>query len=144
MTGTIWVQGSLRIDNGATIQLDQGGYGSASGIIVADGKIKVRPNTYLQGSGISGSYLLLLSTNPEVLDTVNPAIDVDNNADAAIFYTTQGLITLRNRVTAREVTGYKVYLDNNAEISYESGLQDATFSSGPGGSWTVTGWKEIE
>lgn len=144
ITGTVWVEGSLRVDNGATIKLDQNGYGSTSGVIVADGKIKIRPNTYLAGSGISGSYLLLLSTNPEVLDIVNPAIDIDNNADAAIFYTNQGLIVLRNRVKAREVTGYKVYLDNNAEIFYESGLQDATFSSGPGGSWTVTDWKEIE
>lgn len=144
MTGTIWVVGNLTIKNGATIKLDSNSYGSMSGVLLADGKIKVKPNTYLQGSGQEGSYLLLLSTNPEVLDTANPAIDVDNNTDAAIFYTTQGLIVLRNNIQVWEVTGYKVFLDNNAEILYESGLESASFSSGPGGSWEVASWQEIE
>jgi Tfp pilus assembly protein PilX len=144
MMGTIWVVGNLRIDNGSTIKLDSDSYGPLSGVIVVDGKIKVRPNTYLKGSGQEGSYLMLLSTNPEVLDTANPAIDVDNNTDAAIFYTTQGLIVLRNKIKAREVTGYKIFLDNNAEILYEAGLEEATFSSGPGGSWEVVSWREIE
>jgi len=143
MLGTIWVVGDLRIDNGATIKLDSNSYGSNSGVIVVDGKIKVRPNTYLKGSGQEGSYLLLLSTNPSLLDT-DPAIDVDNNTDAAIFYTNRGLIVLRNKIRAREVTGYKIFLDNNAEILYEAGLEEATFSSGPGGSWEVTSWKETE
>lgn len=144
MTGTIWVVGNLRIDNGSTVKLDLNSYGSVSGVIVVDGKIKVRPNTYLRGSGEEGSYLLFLSTNPEVLDQANPAIDVDNNTDAAIFYTTQGLIVLRNKIKTREVSGYKIFLDNNAEILYEAGLEETTFSSGPGGSWEVASWKEIE
>jgi hypothetical protein len=144
MTGTIWVVGDLRIDNGATIKLDSNSYGALSGVIVVDGKIKVRPNTYLKGSGQEGSYLLLLSTNPEVSDTTNPAIDVDNNTDAAIFYTNQGLIVVRNNVKARELTGYKIFLDNNAEVAYETGLEEAVFSSGPGGSWKVVSWREVE
>lgn len=144
MTGTIWVVGNLRIDNGATIKLDLNSYGSKSGVIVVDGKIKVKPGTHLEGSEEEESYLLLLSTNPEVLDRTNPAIDADNNTDAAIFYTTQGLIVLRNNIKAREVTGYKVFLDNNAEILYEAGLAEAFFTSGPGGSWEVASWKEIE
>jgi hypothetical protein len=144
MTGTIWVVGDLRIDNGATIKLDSNSYGALSGVIVVDGKIKVRPNTYLKGSGQEGSYLLLLSTNPEVSDTTNPAIDVDNNTDAAIFYTNQGLIVVRNKVKARELTGYKIFLDNNAEVAYETGLEEAVFSSGPGGSWKVVSWREVE
>ncbi len=144
MTGTIWVVGNLRIDNGSTIKLDLNSYWSLSGVIIADGKIKIRPGTYLRGSGEEGSYLLLLSTNSEVLDTTNPAIDIDNNTDAAIFYANQGLIVLRNNIKAREVASYKIFLDNNAEILYEAGLEDATFTSGTGGSWEVAGWKEIE
>jgi len=144
MTGTIWVTGNLRINNGALIKLDLNSYGPLSGLMVIDGKVKVRPGAILQGTGESGSYLMLLSTNPEVLDIVNPAIEIDNNTDAAIFYTNQGLIVLRNNVQSREVTGYKVFLENNAEIMYESGLRDTSFSSGPGGTWEVASWKEIE
>ncbi len=144
ITGSIWTVNGIRIDNGARIQLDTLSYGSLSGVLLTDGKVKIKPGTVLTGSGQSSSYLLVLSTNPETESKIDPAIDVDNNSDSAIFYTTQGLVVLRNNVTAKEVTGYKVYLDNNAVILYESGLRDASFSSGPGGSWKVTSWKEIE
>ena len=144
MTGTIWALEGFKIDNGATIKLDANSYGSLSGLMITDGKIKIKPGTYLTGTGQAGSYLLLLSTDSETESISNPAIDVDNNSDTAIFYTTQGLIVLRNNIQTKEVTGYKVYLDNNAEILYESGLRDASFSSGPGASWQVTSWKEIE
>ena len=144
ITGTIWTVNGVRIDNEALIQLDAFSYGSLSGILLTDGKVKIKPGTVLTGSGQLGSYLLVLSTDPETESKTDPAIDVDNNSDSAIFYTTQGLIVLRNNVQAKEVTGYKVYLDNNAMILYESGLRDANFSSGPGGSWEVASWKEIE
>lgn len=144
ITGTLWVVGDLRIDNGATLQLDSNLYGSNSGVIVVDGKVKIRPNTVIKGTGQEGSYFMTLSTNSEVLDTKDPAIDVDNSTDAAIFYTNQGLIVLRNNITAREITGYKVFMDNNAEIQYESGLENTLFSSGPGGSWEVASWREVE
>lgn len=141
--GSIWIAGDLRIDNGSTIQLDLDSYGSNSGTIVVDGKIKIKPNTYLKGSGGEESYLLLLSTSSS-LDDLDPAIEIDNNTDAAIFYANQGLIVIRNNVQVREITGYKVYLDNNAEVQYESGLENASFSSGTGGTWEVASWKEIE
>lgn len=144
MTSTLWVAGNLRIDNGATIQLDSNFYGSNSGVIVVDGKVKIRPNTYLKGTGQEGSYLMMLSTNPEVSDETNPAIDIDNTTEGAIFYGQNGLIVLRNNVVAREVTSYKIFIDNNAEIIYESGLENVFFSSGPGGSWEVASWREIE
>ena len=86
---------------------------------------------------------MLLSTNSS-LDDLNPAIEVDNNTDAAIFYANQGLIAIRNNVQVREITGYKVYLDNNAEVQYESGLENTSFSSGSGGTWEVASWKEVE
>ncbi|XOB41272.1 MAG: hypothetical protein ACKKMW_00775 [Candidatus Nealsonbacteria bacterium] len=143
MTGTIWVVGDLKVDNGAKIKLDSDSYGSLSGLLLVDGKIKIKPGTYLTGTGQQGSYLLLLSTNNS-LSTRYPAIDVDNNSDTAIFYTTQGLIVLRNNIQTKEVTGYKIYLDNNAQILYESGLRNASFSSGPGASWQINSWKEIE
>jgi hypothetical protein len=69
---------------------------------------------------------------------------VNNNAAGAIFYTSNGLILLSNNMLAREVTGYKIQIDNNAVIEYESGLESSIFSSGPGGSWIVENWKETE
>ncbi len=144
ITGTVWVTGGIDITNNAVISLDPETYGSSSGIMMADGKVKVRNNAHLSGTGQEGSYLMILSTHPEKDDLDNPAVRVNNNAEAAIFYTTQGLIVLRNNIDCREVTGYKVYLDNNAVVEYESGLAESNFVSGTGGGWSVSRWEEIK
>lgn len=139
VTGTIYVTGNITTANNSTIELDVS-YGPLSGVIIADGVITVENNTTLRGSGQAGSYVLLLSTKN---DATNPVINVRNNAGGAIFYTNSGLIFLKNNMTAREITGYKIQIENNTEIQYESGLQEATFTSGPGGSWEVVSWREI-
>lgn len=141
--GTIYVTGDILFDNNVTIELDRNIYGSISGVIIADGKITVQNNAVLRGSGETGSYLLILSTN-DSLSASSPAIFVKNNAQGAILYTTSGLINVSNNVIAREITGYKINLENGAEIQYESGLENSLFSSGPGGGWKVASWKETE
>jgi len=141
--GTIWVTGNVLTNNGTIIELDPSFYGANSGIIIVDGKIDIQLNVVLRGTGQPGSYLMLLSTSSS-LDPANPAINIDNNAEGAIFYASQGVIYLNNNVSAREITGYKVYLQNNATVEYESGLEDTYFSSGSGGSWEVSSWKEVE
>ncbi|MGB2762357.1 MAG: hypothetical protein WBC21_02345 [Minisyncoccales bacterium] len=142
VTGTIYVVQDIITNNNTVVKLDAG-YGATSGVIIADGVIDVKNGSTIQGSGIEGSYTMLLSTNSS-LDSANPAIDVGNNAEGAVFYTSNGLISLRNNMKIREATGYKLYLYNNAEIEYEVGLQNISFSSGPSGSWKIADWKEIE
>ncbi|MAF20929.1 MAG: hypothetical protein CMI55_04690 [Parcubacteria group bacterium] len=142
MTGLIYVEGDITIENNATVQLSSS-FGSSSGLIISDGQIIVTNNTILQGSGQAGSFLMLASTNNSV-DLDNPAIDIQNNATAAIFYASDGVIYLRNNINVREATGYMLALDNNAVISYDSGSANTNFSTGPGGSWQVRDWKEIE
>jgi len=141
LTGTIYVTGDINLENGSITDLDSSSYADLSGIILADGKIDVKNNSILTGTGVGGSYLLILSTKSDI---VNPVISVMNNAAGAIFYAGSGLIYLNNNMKAREITGYKIQLNNLAEIQYESGLEDAAFTSGPGGTMEVTSWKEIE
>ena len=139
--GTVYVTGDITFNNNATVNLDSS-YGSLSGIILTEGVITVENNVILNGSGQAGSYVLLLSTKN---DTTNPVVDIRNNAEGSvIYYANSGLIYLANNMYAREVTGYKIQIANNAIIQYESGLEETNFSSGPGGSWEVTDWKEIE
>jgi hypothetical protein len=142
ITGTIYVEGNITIKNGATLQLDSS-FGSTSGVVISDGKINIRPGVSIQGSGAEGSYLMLLSANNS-LDPTSPAIDIDNNAQAGIFYASNGLIVLHNNINVREATAYQLALDNLAVISYEVGLENINFISGPGGSWRVENWQEIE
>lgn len=142
ITGTIYIQGNVILENNVLIQLDNS-FSSLSGLIVSDGKITVRNNADIQGSGEEGSFMMLLSTN-DSLDPANPAIDVSNNAEGAIFFASDGVIHLHNNINIREATGYKLALDNNAVISYETGLENVNFTSGPGGSWQVENWQEVE
>ena len=136
LTGTVHVTGNITISNSAKIKLASS-YGSLSGVIIADGTISPSNSSALQGSGKTGSYLLVLSTN-----TSNSAIAVGNSASGAIFYTSAGGISVSNSFSAREVTGYKLIMSNSATITYESGLANVFFSSGPTGGWKVTDWQE--
>ena len=143
VSGTIYVTGNIIFNNNSIIELDQDCYGSLGGVIIADGNIVLSNGAIIKGSGQPGSYILVLSTSSS-LDSGNPAILVSNNSQGAIFYAGQGLIYLNNNMEAREITAYKVQINNNAEIEYESGLESALFTSGSGGSWKVDNWKEIE
>lgn len=143
VTGVIYVTGNIIFSNNVIIELDNSVYGPLSGMIIADGRIIVSNNAILRGSGETGSYILILSTNNSV-NPATPAISVNNNAVGAIFYASSGVISLSNNMEAREVTGYKILLSNNSVVEYESGLENAIFSSGPEGSGGVIEWEEIE
>jgi len=138
LDGTLWVTGNINIANNAQVQLS-GSYGSLSGVIVADGVITIQNNSISSGSGSSGSYLMYLSTA-----AANPALIVKNNAIVDIVYTSNGWIQIENNAVLRQITGYGILVKNNAEITYEIGLADVDFTTGPGGSWEVTSWEEVE
>jgi hypothetical protein len=139
ITGTIWIAGSVSMSNNAIIQLSSA-YGGNSGIILADGDISVSNGVTFSGSGQSGSYIMLLSAQNDPSGTV---IDVSNNSAGVIYYANNGKIHFSNNATAKEATGYGIELDNNATITYESGLANVNFSSGPAGGWDITDWEEI-
>lgn len=148
LTGTLWVTGTISINNNATVKL-AASYGSQSGVLMGGisgsstaGQINLSNNSILQGSGAAGSYLVVLS---EMNSNSNTAISVSNNASGAIFYAGTGVIDLSNNAAAKEITAYKLELDQNAVVTYETGLANVSFTSGPGGSWTVIRgtWREI-
>ena len=139
VTGTVWVTGEIVIQNSAQVFLDKNSYGSLSGVIITDSKITVQDTPKISGSGEVGSYLMLLSTL-----FGDPAIVVQNSPELDIIYTSQGRIQLQDSIKLRQVSGWGLRLQNKAHVIYELGLQDSSFSSGPGGSWQVTSWREIE
>ncbi len=143
ITGTIYVTGTITFSNNAIIELDNNVYGPLSGIILSDGRIVSGNNAILRGSGDTSSFIMILSTNNSI-NPSTPAISVSNNARGAIFYANNGMIYLNNNMKAKEITGYKIKLNNNSLIEYESGLESVIFSSGPGGSGELTEWEEIE
>lgn len=138
LSGTLWVTGNVNVKNGGRVKLASS-YGQTSGVLVADGIITLENNSISEGSGSSTSYLMYLSTN-----SANPAIAIKNNAIADILYTSQGWIEVQNNAQLVEATGHGIHVKNNAIIQYEAGLQSARFTSGPGASWELSSWQEVE
>ena len=154
LTGTVWVHGSILISGGAILNLSPS-YGADGGVLIADGYIDLGNNVQFFGSGQSTSYFMLITTNdcdgntsisPSGLSCTgsNAALDLSNNAGLVILYANRGEIHLKNNASTGQVTGYKLAIDQNTSINYVTGLADSNFSSGPGGGFQITSWKEIE
>ncbi|MBZ1345175.1 MAG: hypothetical protein KY055_00805 [Candidatus Nealsonbacteria bacterium] len=143
LTGTIWVTGNITLEDRGQILLNPATYGSLSGLILADGKIIVQDRAKALGTGQAGSYLMLLSELDSVL-TGSEAIVIKDGPTIDIIYASRGYILLEDSIILRQVSGYGLKLKDNAKVTYEVGLADTTFTSGPAGDWKVVSWKEIE
>ncbi|MCH7529566.1 hypothetical protein IIB50_00385 [Patescibacteria group bacterium] len=152
ITGVVYVKGNIDISNGSSVRCDTS-FGDKSCVVLTDSWVHVSNNGVFQGSGQTGSHIMFLSTlacdgssfSPPCDESHhNGAIDLHNNASGAIFYASDGLVVLHNGVSVTEVTGYKIQLKQNAVVTYEEGLINSSFSSGPGGSWNISSWKEVE
>lgn len=139
MMGTVWVAGDVTFSNNCSVFLDAS-YGSNSGVLLADGTITISNGCNFQGSGDPDSYIMTLSAKNSPNDVV---LTVDNNAVGVIYYASNGRIKFSNNAEAQEATAYGIELDNNAIITYASGLTNVQFSSGPTGGWIIESWQEI-
>ncbi|MEY4723818.1 MAG: hypothetical protein RLZZ324_1331 [Candidatus Parcubacteria bacterium] len=150
VTGTIWVKGNITTGNGNSFTLASG-YGDLSGVILADdsanpstkGKITINNNTTINGSGNAKSHILFVSTNTSTADA-SPALSVSNNANGAVFYATNGTLRLQSNAGAKSLAGYRLFLDQNAEVTYVSSDFGGNFSNSPGGTWHIAQgtWRE--
>lgn len=141
VTGTLWVTGNINISNSARVQLDAG-YGTNSGIVLADGTITVANSTTFAGAGV-GSYVLMLSTRDAKAQT---SIFVSNSSTGVIYYTAKSWIEFGNSATAKEATAWGITLHNSATVTYETGLANINFTSGPGAGWALKkgSWREVD
>ena len=146
VTGTIWVEGIVTIGNSVIVQLDPG-FDENSGAIIADGRINLDNNIQFNGSGETGSYILLLTTSDCPISSScggNNAVTVSNNVGSIIINAQRGTVNVSNNAGAKEITAERIILGQNAFVQYESGLANINFSSGPGGAWNIVNWREIQ
>lgn len=137
LAGPVWVNGNVDIANGATVTVSPS-TGNSGAILIADatgntaakGQVDVGNNAAITGNGSSNSFPMIISTN-----TGSEAIRISNSAAGAILYAPKGTAEINNTASVNQVTARLLQLDNNATITYQSGLQNASFSNGPGGSW---------
>ncbi|MFA6999649.1 MAG: choice-of-anchor R domain-containing protein [Candidatus Paceibacterota bacterium] len=138
ITGALWVTGNVVLSGNGTIKLASS-YGANDGVIVVDGTVGVSGGGKATGSGTTGSYIMLLS-----LSNSPNAMSISGGAGAMIAYAPNGTINISGGSKLKEATGNKLSVTGNSSITYESGLTNNNFSSGPSGTWNVNSWKEIE
>jgi len=145
LTGTLWITGNLRVDHKAIIKPDPG-YQSSSAAIIVDGNITIKNDADII-SGNSSSYVLLLSTSNCPFDPSCDGIDaieLSSKVEAAILYAGDGLIDVKSKAKARQVTAYGIDLGYDSDLIYDSGLINQNFISGPSGDWNIQSWKESQ
>lgn len=153
LTGPVWVEGNISFTSGPDIEVDPA-LGRRSVQMIADNEsdrltssqIEIRNSTNFSGSGDSRSYIMLFSANESAsLGGTEIAIDVSQSTNGSlIVYSGNGLIDIGNGIDLKEVTGYQINVAQNSDITYELGLADLMFTSGPGGAYVVSDWSEIE
>ncbi|HEX5430103.1 MAG TPA: choice-of-anchor R domain-containing protein [Patescibacteria group bacterium] len=131
VTGTLYVTGNITLNGGGEIKLTPG-YGSNDGVIVADGTVTVSGGGHATGSGTSGSYIMMISN-----DSSTSAMSVAGGAGAVIMFAPKGTLAVSGGASLKEATAYRLTVGGGSSVTYESGLANSEFSSGPGGSWVL-------
>jgi len=152
LSGPVWVEGTLEIQNTSALRVDPLLEGTSIAIIADDpsdtegsGRIVLQNSTEYHGAG-EGSFILLVSQNRSAENgNGTKAIEVKNTATGDLLvYAGHGEISLQNSVNLNEVTGYKIRLQNSANVVYDAGLPSTLFEAGPSGGYTISGWNEVE
>jgi len=151
ITGTVYVTGNITTDNNVAVSCDPT-YGITSCILIADGYMDFRNNTIFQGSGIPGSFILVISRKADCLGSSGvgcgpdfSAIYHNNNASTGgIFFAQDSIAVLTNNSSVSSVIAKGLYLFQNAAVIYDVDLQNVELSSGVNSTWLVDDWREIE
>lgn len=141
--GPVWATGNITVQNSAKVKMAPA-LGAQNVALIADKPtdqinssiIRVKNTATFENSGTAGSFVFLISQNKSAeTGGAVEAFELSNSASALVAYAAHGLIPLANSVSLKEVTAYKIHLQNTANVTYDSGLPSAVFESGPGGSW---------
>ncbi len=147
VTGTLWVEGYITVSGGGKIKLSPS-LGQNSAVILTDKYAQINGGGNFEGSGTPGSYPVLVSTSvcPSTTPCTdnNSAISLSGGAGAVILIAPFGKISINGGSGARAVTGDSIYISGGGVVTYETGLAELSFSSGPSGGWSIDGWGELE
>ncbi len=145
VTGTLWVTGDVLVDGSGILRLSSA-YGASSGVIIVDGTVTIAGSAPVNGSGTAGSYILLISLSDCPISpscSGAKAIDISGSAGAVVLVAQNGTITFSGSASAKQATGRSISLNGSTTVTYETGLADLNFSSGPSGSWNIETWEEL-
>jgi len=148
---TLWVEGNLTFQSGPTTEIDPATSTRSVLVIVDDesdrttsSKIDIGNGSDFTTTGSGRSYIVLLSMNNDAENGgTEEAITVAQSSNGnMVIYAGHGLVVLQNKIELHEVTGYRIEMGNNSTITYESGLLDISFTSGPPNGFVFGRWSE--
>lgn len=145
VTGTLWVTGNVVVNGSGILRLSSA-YGSSSGVIIVDGTVTIAGSAPVSGSGTAGSYILIISLSDCPISSScggTKAIDISGSAGAVVLVAQNGTVSFSGSARAKQATGRSITLSGSTTVTYESGLANMNFSSGPSGSWNIETWKEL-
>lgn len=145
VTGTLWITGNLVVNGSGILRLSSA-YGASSGVIIVDGTVTIAGSAPVNGSGTAGSYILLISLSDCPISSScsgAKAIDISGSAGAVVLVAQNGTISFSGSARAKQATGRSIMLSGSTTVTYETGLADMNFSSGPSGSWNIETWEEL-
>lgn len=148
LTGAVHVQGNITFATGSSIKLSET-FGPNGGILIASplgetdtGWVDIGSNVSIVGSGHSSSYLLVISESKRKTASP-PAIYAGNNSGSVVYFAAEGMIRIRNGATVNAISGDGLYLDQNATLDFQDGLELGNFSGGPGRTWRLIEWQVV-
>lgn len=146
INGTVYVTGNVSVSGGGKIRINPT-LGATSAVIVTDGLVSASGGGSFQGSGTAGSYILLVTTSTCPTGSgcsSSNAVEVSGGTGAVVLNAQKGTINFTGGAQAKQATANKIIMGGGTTVTYESGLANPSFSSGPSGSWTIDSWKEVE
>lgn len=146
INGTVYVTGNVTVSGGAKIRVNPT-LGSRSIIIVTDGKVVASGGGKFEGSGTNGSYILVVTTSTCPTGagcSGSNAVEVSGGTGAVVLNAQKGTINFTGGAQAKQATGYKIIMQGGTTVTYEAGLNNPSFTSGPSGKWAIGSWKEVE
>ena len=137
VTGTLWVEGSITIIGGGKVSLASS-YGTSDGAIISDGPVVVSGGAQFFGSGQDDSYPFLITTSACPVESGcngNPAVELNGGAGTVAIIAQNGTAVVSGGGALKAITAKQISMSGGAVLTYDSGLINTNFSSGPGGSW---------
>lgn len=147
----VWVTGNVTFSNSPTIKTAPTLQGKSVAFIAdnpsnrtTSSKVSLNQQVNFE-AGTAGSYLMFVSTNNSAESGGSEiAIATEQGAAGnALLYAPYGQIRLSQSASLKEITAYKITLRNSAMVTYESGLSDLVFTSGPSGGYHIDRWEEV-
>lgn len=133
LNGPVYVTGNFSMSQGETTLKLADAFGSNNTVLIIDGLASLTQGGKFEPTTANPKgYIMLVTTS-----TSDQALTLSQSGATAIFYALEGGAELSQSANVTSLVAYKLTMTQSSTLSYDTGLADAQFTTGPGGSWQV-------